>query len=155
MATSKKQRQHQIAKIISDGGITSQAALVASLAKAKIDATQATVSRDLEDLGAIKVRASGGGETVYAIPDLPKDQIAPGDHLSRVLGEWVVEINRSNDLVVLKTPPGCAHVVASALDRSSLADLVGTVGGDDTVLAIAASNKGAKVSKELAKLSGV
>ena len=71
------------------------------------------MSRDLEELGAIKVRVPGG-ETAYAIPALPKEQLAPPDHLRRVLGDWVVEIDRSGDLVVLRTPPGSAHVVASA-----------------------------------------
>ena len=77
------------------------------------------MSRDLEDLGAIKVRA-GDGESVYAIPELPKEQRAPEDHLRRVLGEWVVEVAHSGNLVVLRTPPGSAHVVGSALDRADL-----------------------------------
>ena len=63
-------------------------------------------------------------------------QIAPEDHLRRVLGEWVVELAHSANLVVLRTPPGSAHVVASALDRSGLEGVVGTVAGDDTVLVV-------------------
>src|SRR3546814_14177149 len=69
------------------------------------------------DLGAIKVRVAGG-DTVYAIPELPAEQRAPEDHLRRVFGDWVVEVNHSANLVVLRTPPGSAHVVGSALDRS-------------------------------------
>ena len=91
------------------------------------------MSRDLEDLGAVKVRVPGG-ETVYAIPEYEPDRLAPHDHLRRVLSEWVVEAGRSANLVVLRTPPGCAHVVASALDRSGLEGLLGTVAGDDTLL---------------------
>ena len=75
-----------------------------------IEATQTTVSRDLDDLGAVKVRLPGG-ETAYALPELPVQQIAPEDHLRRVLGEWVVEVAHSGNLVVLRTPPGSAHVV--------------------------------------------
>jgi transcriptional regulator of arginine metabolism len=88
---SKPQRQHRIAKLLADHGITSQAHLVELLAAEGVSATQATVSRDLEDLGAIKVRVAGG-ETVYAIPELPAEQRAPEDHLRRVFGDWVVEV---------------------------------------------------------------
>ena len=99
--------------------MTSQAQLVALLADEGVEATQTTVSRDLEDLGAVKVRLPGG-DTAYALPELPVQQIAPEDHLRRVLGEWVVEVAHSANLVVLRTPPGSAHVVGSALDRSGL-----------------------------------
>ena len=83
----------------------------------------------------MKVRLPGG-ETAYALPELPTHQIAPEDHLRRVLGEWVVEVAHSGNLVVLRTPPGSAHVVGSALDRSGLEEVVGTVAGDDTVLVV-------------------
>ncbi len=69
--------------------------------------------------------------------------MAPLDHLRRVLGEWVVEIATSGNLLVLRTPPGSAHVVASALDRAGLEGSIGTVAGDDTVLVIAAEHVGA------------
>ena len=85
---------------------------------------------------SIKVRAAGG-HTVYALPGLETDRIAPFDQLRRVLGEWVAEVAASGNLVVLRTPPGCAHVVASALDRSGLDGLLGTVAGDDTLLCVA------------------
>ena len=80
--------------------------------------------RDLEDIGAVKVRAAGG-ESVYAVPDLPKDRVAPEEHLRRVLGEWVVDVASSANVVVVRTPPGSAHVVASALDRAALEDWSG------------------------------
>ena len=118
-------------------------------------ATQATVSRDLEEVGAIKVRAAGG-DSVYAIPDLPKEQRAPEDHLRRVLGDWVVEVAHSGNLVVLRTPPGSAHVVGSALDRAGLTDILGTVAGDDTLLVVAAERVGgAKVAKKLSSLANL
>lgn len=150
---SKAQRQHRIAKLLEEQQVTNQSQLVELLGDAGIRVNQATVSRDLEELGAIKVRVPGG-ETVYAIPELPSRQVAPEDTLRRVLGEWVVEVDRSGDLVVLRTPPGSAHVVASAIDRSSPPDVVGTVAGDDTVLVIAASRKGAKVESRLCDLAG-
>jgi transcriptional regulator of arginine metabolism len=138
---TKHQRQHRITKLLESQPVTSQAQLVALLADEGVDATQTTVSRDLEDLGAVKVRLPGG-ETAYALPELPVHQIAPEDHLRRVLGEWVVEVGHSGNLVVLRTPPGSAHVVGSALDRSAAEGVVGTVAGDDTVLVVVSEEVG-------------
>jgi len=152
---AKPQRQHRITKLLAEHAVTSQAHLVELLAADGITATQATVSRDLEDLGAIKVRVAGG-ETVYAIPELPTGQRAPADHLRRVFGDWVVEVESSRNLVVLRTPPGSAHVVASALDRSSLPEVIGTVAGDDTLLVVVAEGTtGAAVARHLADLAGI
>ena len=78
---------------------------------------------------------------MYAVPELPKERVAPEDHLRRVLGDWVVEVASSANLVVVRTPPGSAHVVASALDRAGLADIVGTVAGDDTILVVATERR--------------
>ena len=152
---AKPQRQHRITKLLAEHAVTSQAHLVELLATDGITATQATVSRDLEDLGAIKVRVAGG-ETVYAIPELPTDQRAPADHLRRVFGDWVVEVESSGNLVVLRTPPGSAHVVASALDRSRLPEVIGTVAGDDTLLVVVAEGTtGATLARHLADLAGI
>ncbi len=151
---SKAQRQHRISKLLEEQQVTSQAQLVDLLGQAGMRVNQATVSRDLEELGAIKVRVPGG-ETVYAIPALPTQQVAPEETLRRVLGEWVVEVDRSGDLVVLRTPPGSAHVVASAIDRSGPADVLGTVAGDDTLLVIAGERKGRAVEARLCDLAGL
>ena len=134
--TTKVQRQQLIAKLIMKKPVTSQPQLLDLLALEGVTATQATVSRDLEDLGAVKVRVPGG-DTVYAIPEYEPARLAPEDHLRRVMGEWVAEARQSANLVILRTPPGCAHVVASALDRSSVTGLIGTVAGDDTLLCVA------------------
>jgi transcriptional regulator of arginine metabolism len=113
------------------------------------------VSRDLEDLGAVKVRLPGG-DTAYALPELPVHQIAPEDHLRRVLGEWVVEVAHSGNLVVLRTPPGSAHVVGSALDRSGLDAVIGTVAGDDTVLVVVDEAVGGKaMAARLGDVAGI
>lgn len=152
---AKTQRQHRIARLLEQHAVASQGQLVDLLAGEGIVATQATVSRDLEDLGAVKVRVPGG-DTVYAIPQLPRDQAAPEDHLRRVLGEWVVEVGHSGNLVVLRTPPGSAHVVASAIDRAGLDGVIGTVGGDDTLLVVAAERLGgAELARHLSGLSGL
>lgn len=154
MAATKAQRQHRIVKLLAEQVVGSQAHLVELLADDGLTVTQATVSRDLDELGAIKVRVPGG-TTVYAIPELPIEQLAPREHLRRVLGEWLADITRSGDLVVVRTPPGSAHVVASALDRSGLDHLIGTVAGDDTLLAIAAEGKGSLLARTLAESAGL
>jgi transcriptional regulator of arginine metabolism len=152
---NKPQRQHRIARLLEQRAVTSQTQLVDLLADDGVVATQATVSRDLEDLGAIKVRGPGG-DTVYAIPELPSDQRAPEEHLRRVFGDWVVEVAHSGNIVVLRTPPGSAHVVGSALDRSNLPDVLGTVAGDDTLLVVVAdATGGADVADRLAELAGL
>ena len=152
---SKPQRQHLLAKLLAGEAVSSQEQAVELLAADGVVASQVTVSRDLEELGAVKVRMAGG-ETVYAIPELPKDRITPENHLKRVLGDWVVEVAHSANLVVLRTPPGSAHVVGSALDRAGLADILGTVAGDDTVLVVAAERVGGEsVARRLSELAGL
>jgi transcriptional regulator of arginine metabolism len=152
---SKTQRQHRIAQLLEEHAVTSQPQVVDLLATQDVAATQATVSRDLVELGAVKVRVPGG-ETVYAIPELPSDQVAPEDHLRRVIAEWVVEVASSANIVVLRTPPGCAHVVGSALDRSVLPDVIGTVAGDDTVMVVVSERAGgAQVAEEFQVLAGL
>ena len=152
---TKHQRQHLITKLLETKVVGSQTDLVDMLAGEGVEATQTTVSRDLEELGAVKVRLPGG-DTAYALPDLPSQQVAPEDHLRRVLGEWVVELDWSGNLIVLRTPPGSAHVVGSALDRSGFPGVIGTVAGDDTVLVVASeATGGAGVAKQLAAVSGI
>ena len=152
---AKPQRQHRIAKLLQAHAVTGQQQLVDLLSNDGIVATQATVSRDLEDMGAVKVRVPGG-ELVYAIPELPSDQVAPEEHLRRVMGEWVVDVAQSANLIVLRTPPGSAHVVASALDRAGLDGVLGTVAGDDTILVVANERLGGKsVAGTLRNLSGL
>jgi len=141
--------------MIEEYAVTSQDQLVDLLAAEGVVASQVTVSRDLEELGAVKVRV-GGGETVYAIPEMPKDRVAPESHLKRVLGEWLVEVAHSANLVVLRTPPGSAHVVGSAIDRAGLADILGTVAGDDTVLVVTSERAGGeRVARRLSDLAGL
>ena len=155
MRLSRAARQHRIIQILEKSAVSSQAQLVETLAEAGIEATQATVSRDLEEIGAVKVRAAGG-ESVYAVPDLPKNRVAPEEHLRRVLGDWVVEVTSSTNLVVVRTPPGSAHVVASALDRAGLPEILGTVAGDDTIIVVAVEEiGGAQLAERLSALSGL
>jgi transcriptional regulator of arginine metabolism len=151
----KQQRQQAIARLIGQRDVGNQPQLVELLAGEGITATQATVSRDLDELGAIKVRVPGG-QSVYALPEIETDRLVPFDQLRRVLGEWVAEVAASANLVVMRTPPGCAHVVASALDRSGLDGLLGTVAGDDTLLCVAMpGTTGDRLAERLRELAGL
>ena len=147
MSLGKNQRQHRIAQILKRESVSSQDHLVELLAAEGVATTQATVSRDLDDLSAVKVPTGGG--SVYAIPEFPSEQVAPDDHLQRVLGEWVVAVGRSANLIVLNTPPGSAHVVGSAIDRSAVDGVLGTVAGDDTVLVVATEETGGYIVADL------
>lgn len=154
MAT-KRQRQHVIGQLLADHPVASQGQLVELLLQEGIEATQATASRDLDELGAVKVRVAGG-ETVYAVPELPTETHLPEDHLRRVMGEWVVEVGHSGNIAMMRTPPGSAHVVASALDRTGLADVLGTVAGDDTIMVVAAEGvTGRTLAQALIDLAGL
>lgn len=156
MATlGKPQRQHRIARLLEEQPVSSQIQLVELLAAEGVIATQATVSRDLEELGALKVRIPGGS-MAYAIPEHSKDRPAPDDHLRRLMGEFVVEVAHSANLVVLRTPPGSAHVIGSAIDRAGFPEVLGTVAGDDTLVVVCAEQVGgAEVAGRLAALSGL
>lgn len=152
---AKPQRQHKIQRLLADHAVTNQGELVDLLAADGVIATQATVSRDLDEMGVVKVRIPGGA-TVYAIPEIGRDRRPPEDGLRRLLGDWVLDVAHSANLIVLKTPPGSAHVVGSALDRAELEGVLGTVAGDDTVLVVAKERPGgAALARRIAALAGL
>jgi transcriptional regulator of arginine metabolism len=144
----KNRRQHLVARLLRENAVTGQPQLVELLEAEGVPVTQATVSRDLEGLGAVKVRVPGADRPVYLVPERSDEPPATSEHLRRVLGEWLVDVAASGNIVVLRTPPGCAHVVASALDRSEIEGVVGTVAGDDTVLVVATEQLGAAALAE-------
>jgi transcriptional regulator of arginine metabolism len=130
MIQTKQQRQRLIADWLRGGRIGSQEELVARLGLAGISATQTTVSRDLDELGAVKQRDEG---TIrYALPDRI-DRRQAEDRLNRILGEWVLSIETAGSLIVMRTPPGSANLVASAMDAAGLPEVAGTIAGDDTI----------------------
>ena len=152
---SKTSRQHRIVQLLGDVAVTSQTQLVELLEAEGIEATQATVSRDLEDIGAIKVRVPGG-ELVYALPEHTNEHVAPPDHLRRVRSDWVAEVRHSHNIVIVRTPPGSAHVVASALDRSGLDGVLGTVAGDDSIMIVATEDTtGKDLAANISDLAGI
>ena len=128
----KPVRHRQIAQLLRSRTITSQGELVELLRARGERVTQATLSRDLEEMGAFKARLPDG-RVAYRLPEEPP---ANGEHLRRMLVEFLVGIDASGSMVVLRTPPGCAHPVARALDTAALKDVIGTLAGDDTVLVV-------------------
>jgi transcriptional regulator of arginine metabolism len=152
---TKTQRQHRIGELIERERISTAAQLVTRLQSEGISATQATVTRDLQELGTIKVRDENGVRRIVTAT-ASNFTHAPLDHLRRMMGEWVVSVESSENLVVVRTPPGCAHVVASALDRSALDGVLGSVAGDDTVLVIAEERRGGmSLATEFRSLAGL
>ena len=137
---SRPARQARIVALVSAREVASQAELAALLAAEGVEVTQATLSRDLDELGAVKLRGADGGAARYVVPDdgSPVRGVTGGtDRLSRLLGELLVSADHSGNLAVLRTPPGGAHYLASALDRAAMAQVVGTIAGDDTVVVVA------------------
>jgi transcriptional regulator of arginine metabolism len=153
---TKTQRQHRIAQLLAATPVTSQSHLVGLLREDGIVATQATVSRDLVELGAVKVRGPGGARTL-SLPTTPATPpTAAPEHLRRVLSEWVVDVASAGPMVVVRTPPGCAHVVASALDRGVVPSTLGTVAGDDTIFVVVDERVGgAAVAQRLREVAGL
>jgi transcriptional regulator of arginine metabolism len=139
-ALTRSARQARIAELIAARPVTSQTQLAALLAESGIEVTQATLSRDLEELGAVKLRGSDGAPASYVLPPenapLRPAQSAP-PRLTRLLADLLTSAEGSANLAVLRTPPGAAQFLASALDKVGLPDVLGTSAGDDTVLVIA------------------
>lgn len=130
MREIKDRRQQAIAVLIRTGPPANQEQLAERLEHLGFAVTQATVSRDLEQLGAVKVRRDG--RLIYVLPD----QVARGSaapRLASVVRDWVRSIDCAANLAVIKTPPGTAHLVGVALDQADLALVVGTICGDDTI----------------------
>ncbi len=152
--TTRAARLHLLTTIITDGRIRSQAELVLALAREGIQVTQATLSRDLDVLGAVKVHDAEGG--YYAIPQDGTGDLAFKDshRLSRILSEHMASAEHSGNLVVLRTQPGAASYLASALDRSGLTSIIGTIAGDDTVMVVTRDPAGGPaVCHELTELA--
>ena len=124
----KDKRQRAIADLIGSHAMSSQEELAERLGALGFGATQATISRDLEQLGAVKVRRDG--RLAYAVPDTPRGS---GTRLATVFRDWVGSVEPAGNLVVIKTPPGSAHLVGVVVDESEVAEVVGTICGDDTI----------------------
>ncbi|MFA6575780.1 MAG: arginine repressor [Nocardioides sp.] len=141
--STKNARHRRIVELVGSTEVRSQSELADLLAQSGVRVTQATLSRDLVELDAVKVRAQSGA-LVYAVPGeggdrrphAPGETAATAHRLARLSAELLVSADASANLVVLRTPPGAAQFLASAFDKADLADIIGTIAGDDTVLVI-------------------
>lgn len=130
----KARRQMKVQEIITKEIIRTQEDLADRLRLSGFDVTQATVSRDIKEMGLIKV-PSAGEDYRYAVPT----EVHPTnlqDRLKRLLRETVVSINDTESLIVIRTIPGNAHALAAVLDNSNWEEVIGTVAGDDTILLV-------------------
>lgn len=141
---TKTARQSRIIEILARGAVHSQSELARLLADAGVDVTQATLSRDLVDIGAVKLRADDGS-LIYAVPGEGGERIRRartgaaetfGGRLARLAQELLVSAEASANLVIVRTPAGAAQFLASAIDHADWPAVLGTVAGDDTVLVI-------------------
>jgi len=139
--SEKDRRQRAVADLIRQQQLTSQEEVADRLVALGFPVTQATVSRDLEQLGAVKVRR--GGQLRYALPEEQRETHAP--RLASIFQDWVRTIEPPGNLVVIKTPPGSAHLVGVALDNAGLAEIVGTICGDDTIFVACRSSSDAEI----------
>jgi len=157
---TKNARQRRIVELLETGEIRSQQELAELLAESGYHSSQATLSRDLEELNALKVRSESGA-LIYAVPAEGGDRTAITMHtpasetrLARLAQELLVSAEASANLVVLRTPPGAASFLASALDKTEYHDVLGTIAGDDTVMVISRhQNGGAGLAKRLLDLA--
>jgi len=144
MVNSAAARRAKVISLVESGSIQSQSDLVKELKKAGYKVTQATASRDLEEIGAVR---GGNGYQLATTSD---------DSLARVLTteNLILSVEASGNLAVVRTPPGGAQLLASNLDHSGLKSIIGTIAGDDTVLVVSRkSNGGAELAKELSALA--
>jgi len=131
MTDARVRRQKAIADLIRAEPVSSQEEVTARLAARGFAVTQATVSRDLDQMGAVKVKS--GGAMRYALPEEVGDSEWAAGRLERILAEWAQSVEAAGNLLVLKTPPGSAHLVALAFDQARLPEVAGTIAGDDTL----------------------
>lgn len=138
---TKAARQALIRRLIESEAIHSQGELALRLEGQGIAVTQATLSRDLVDIGAVKVRGLGGAH-VYATSDMLSASEDTDQRLTRLCGELLLAADGSANLTVLRTPSGAAQYLASAIDQHDDPAILGTVGGDDTIMVIARDPQG-------------
>ncbi len=137
---SKPLRHRRILELIAREPLVTQEDMVRRLGQQGLRVTQATLSRDIKELGLIKT-AEG-----YATPgELGGEAPPPPPALAHILREFVTDVREAQNLLVVKTTPGSAQPVAAALDASEWPELMGTIAGDDTILAVASGNKACRV----------
>jgi transcriptional regulator of arginine metabolism len=144
---TKIARQQKIKEIIAKIRITSQQQLLQELSRNSLNITQATLSRDLDEIGIVK--ELNDGEVCYQLPDTTTDP-----EIKNIAAGLITGIDHSANIVVVRTPPGGAQFFASSVDKSQIDEIIGTIAGDDTVLIVTKSPNGsAAVADQLLKLA--
>jgi transcriptional regulator of arginine metabolism len=152
--TDKRARQQLLRQLLGSRELRSQGEVRDALAEAGVATHQSTVSRDLDELGAVRVR-DADGTLVYRVRSDP-GPVAARDRLDDTLQRFVTRVAASGNLAVLRTPPACAHPVASGIDLAELPGVLGTVSGDDTVLVVAEEGvSGRELAHRLARRAGL
>ncbi len=147
----KRRRQQAILDLVRREPLGSQTAILDRLHEQGFEVTQPTVSRDLEELGLVRVR-DADGHLRYASPTEATNGHGP-ERLHRVLAEFVLGLEASRNIVVVRTPPGSANTVAQVIDQVGLEDVIGTVAGDDTIMVVTREGvRGSTVVKRLQDL---
>lgn len=142
----KQWRQKKILEIIKKERVETQEDLAAALKRDGINVTQATISRDIKELGLIKVPGDNNAFR-YAVPG-EAALVRSNERLKRVFLEHVLGLDYSENLIVIKTHPGGAQTVASAIDQAGWSEVIGTVGGDDTILVVVKPKSAVKAVME-------
>jgi transcriptional regulator of arginine metabolism len=145
--TTKFDRQGAILRLVQERRLSTQEEVADALRHEGLDAVQATISRDIAQLGLVKVR-DDGGRLVYALPGAADlDRLS---ELTAALRRWAVSLDASANLLVIRTPPGCANALARVIDDARLPDVLGTIAGDDTITVIAREGvQGTAIEREL------
>jgi transcriptional regulator of arginine metabolism len=154
-------RHRRIVDILGRQPVRSQSQLARLLADDGLSVTQATLSRDLDELGAVKIRTNNG-ELIYAVPSegglrtpqAPLGESVKEGRMGRLANELLISAEASANLVVVRTPPGAAQFLASAMDQAEVYDILGTIAGDDTVVLISRDPMGGqKLADHLLRLA--
>jgi len=149
----KRQRQQAIRDLVARTHLRSQEEIRERLQTLGYPATQSTISRDLEEMGLVRVR-DGDGHLRYALPEQAGG--APRASARALLSEFALSVEVSGNLVLVKTPPGAANAVAEGLDRGAVDGVLGTVAGDNTILVVVREGvPGSDVAAALRELAGL
>lgn len=155
MEVMKQLRQHAIRDLLEQRTVRTQHELAAALRERGFRATQATVSRDVAELGLVK-RLRGGVHAYALPPRIDERELSGEERLRQLLHELPIEVRVAGLLIVVRTVSGSAHAIASALDRARWPDVAGSIAGDDTLfIAFADRNAVQRVRKRLLRLSGL
>ena len=131
MTQGRAERQRAIVDMLREGPARTQDDVAARLNAAGYNVTQATLARDLEQIGAVKVKREG--KLGYALRETLGERNWASDRLGRIFAEWVQSVDCSGNMVVVRTPPGSAHLVGLAVDQARFPEVVGTIAGDDAL----------------------